>query len=159
MINPSEHSPKTMEEAVNLIYENLTTAEKEFIIEHEGAHIHHGFGTAIRNAWLWKQQHPLSTHFRERYGLGHADDMSGLIIEGVVALTYGRQPNPDVEVARRKRFWIEQGVDPLTQKPLSNISVNMVIHAPDAAAFRRTQDKFGAKLLQALRLAGRRIPL
>ena len=45
--------------------------------------LHHGYGTGIRNKWLWGDRDPeLVRFFRER-GINHPDDMSMLIIDAL----------------------------------------------------------------------------
>lgn len=83
--------------------------------------MHHGYGQMIRNAWgLWNGS-ILQDHFKQRFGLGHADDMSGLIMDGVEAHFQGkpygaRQINQRVK--RSKNHWEKIGIDPLTQQEI-----------------------------------------
>jgi len=52
--------------------------KEEFVL----GQYHHGFGTKIRNEWLWDiEKQPLLIKFFHDYGIIHADDMSGLIIK------------------------------------------------------------------------------
>lgn len=83
--------------------------------------MHHSLGRAIRNAWLWDDPsagriRPLAEYFRVTYGLGHADDMSGMILDDLTAELRG-QPFDRADAALYyHKFWREQGVDPLTQE-------------------------------------------
>lgn len=112
--NPTDHEPKTLEEAVDLIDKNLDDGERDYIRAEGVIGLHHGPGTALRNAWLWKAEHPLSQHFRTRFGLGHADDMSSLILDGLEAKVNGKPYDPMPHVEEFKQHWRDAGVDPLT---------------------------------------------
>ena len=116
----NEYSPSTLEQAISIIVANLDDEEIAFIRKNKGNGLHHGFGTAIRNGWgLWDNDSILHKHFREVHGLGHADDMSGLILSGVCArLVHGYEFDLYKEVAKYKKHWIDYGIDPLTQEYL-----------------------------------------
>ena len=65
-----ETSPKALQEIVALPRSELV-------------HIHFGYGTRIRNKWLWSDKDPrLTAHFKSQ-GISHPDDMSGKIIEAL----------------------------------------------------------------------------
>jgi hypothetical protein len=108
--------PTTLEEAVqNIVEENCrndprTTSEWSEMNEREAiAAIHHSAGQCIRNNWgLWTGG-PLALHFHARFGLTHADDMSGLILTCVHRQLCGLPWYPESEVARYERFWAERG--------------------------------------------------
>lgn len=110
-------SPNTLDEAVNLIVGNLSDTEVEFIKEDKshGSTVHFSFGMSVRNGWgLWKKDSPLSKHFQDVWGLGHADDMSGMIIYGVYSVVRGETPMYQAESEKYKRHWKNYGIDPLT---------------------------------------------
>jgi hypothetical protein len=112
--------PKTLDEAINLIVADLRPEDVEYIKREGASCAHHGFGTAMRNGWgLW-EDNELTRHFRDSYGLGHADDMSGLILSGVEAKVKGIKFDLDGEIARYKKHWANYGVDPLTCQSTSN---------------------------------------
>lgn len=71
--------PETLEEAVNiLIAKNLSDIAR--LKNEDMSKYHFSVGMNIRNAWgLWQEDSTLHKHFKEKYGLWHADDMSGLI--------------------------------------------------------------------------------
>ena len=71
--------PTTLEEAVDMfVKHNRDQIEK--LKKEDLAKFHFSIGMNIRNAWgLWKEDSTLHKHFREKYGLWHADDMSGMI--------------------------------------------------------------------------------
>jgi hypothetical protein len=108
--------PETLESAITLILQYLNDKDLAFI-ETEGAPAaHHGFGMALRNEWgLWHDS-PLNQHFKARFGLGHADDMSDLILQGVDASVKDVEFDPAPHVERYKLHWRKAGIDPLTQE-------------------------------------------
>lgn len=111
--------PLTFEEAVQEVIEDLLEAaipKKETEI---GLY-HHGYGTALRNEWgLWVEGTPLRSHMKERFGLGHADDLSGLILGKALADYRGESFDIEAEVLHYKKHWQRYNVDPLTQKQLN----------------------------------------
>jgi hypothetical protein len=124
-----QFQPKTLDEAVNHILKSLDDGEAEFI-KTEGKTdddplgtfysiaMHHGLGQAIRNNWgLWGGSE-LKTFFEQTYGLGHADDMSGLILGSVEAAIRNESFVVEKEAKRYKEFWRKQKIDPLTQKEI-----------------------------------------
>lgn len=111
-------APKTLDEAVDLIVADLRPEDRDYIAIEGVSGAHHGFGMHMRNGWgLWHDS-PLAQHFKTTYGLGHADDMSGMILAAVEAKVRGQIFDPEPEVARYKEHWRRYGVDPLTQKPV-----------------------------------------
>lgn len=130
-----EYIPETLEDAIDYLYSCCDEKDIEYIktegesqafempngqkLNFYGHTMHHGYGQMIRNAWgLWNGS-VLKDHFIERFGLGHADDMSGLIIEGLEAKIQGK-PYTERQINRRvrsyKRHWRKVGIDPLTQE-------------------------------------------
>jgi len=108
--------PSSLEEAVNFLVANIAEEDREYILENGDAFLHHGFGTNLRNSWgLWHNS-KLAQYFKDTYGLGHADDMSGLIISGLVAQIQGQIHKVDEQVERYKKHWHKMKVDPLTQE-------------------------------------------
>src|SRR6516162_4724274 len=43
--------------------------------------LHHGYGTGIRNQWLWGNRNPELVKFFHGQGIDHPDDMSMVLIE------------------------------------------------------------------------------
>ena len=112
--------PTTLEEAVEVVVAALEDADRDQILATSNeAAVHLGFGMYLRNRWgLWTDESPLRKHFQERFGLGHADDISGIICTSVWASVYGVPFDPEPTVARFKEHWARYGVDPLTgRKP------------------------------------------
>jgi hypothetical protein len=115
-MNFNETKPTTLEEAIKLIVDDLRPEDREYIAKEGTAGSHHSFGMALRNGWgLWHGSE-LAEHFKSTYGLGHADDMSGLIMAGVKAAVRGQVFDPQPEVDRYKEHWKRYGVNPLTQE-------------------------------------------
>lgn len=74
-----DNIPETLEEAVLMLVANNKEQIKKLRKE-DVAKYHFSTGMNIRNAWgLWQEDSTLHKHFKEKYNLWHADDMSGLI--------------------------------------------------------------------------------
>lgn len=114
----SKHKPKTLQEAVDLIVAELLPEERDYILKEGMAGAHFGFGMAMRNCWgLWNRS-DLAQHFRDVYGLGHADDMSGMILAAVEAKVKGTVFDDTAEAAKYQQHWRERNIDPLTMEDL-----------------------------------------
>lgn len=108
--------PKTLEEAADFIVANLSDSDRQYLKENSAVSAHHGFGTALRNEWgLWHDSE-LAQHFKTQYGLGHADDMSGLILGLVGAIVKGTTFDIAKDVDKYKNHWLRLGINPLTQE-------------------------------------------
>jgi hypothetical protein len=122
-MNLSETIPATLEDAIDSLYSSLSAGDIAHIRSPEntpGA-IHHFGGMALRNAWnLWGARPGVSTvlcdHFKTRFGLGCADDMSSMILKGLWAKVRGEAYDPDGDAAYYHDFWRRQGRDGLTQE-------------------------------------------
>jgi hypothetical protein len=112
--------PKTLDEAVDFLYDNLTAgllveiqdlSEDEFV-----GRSHFGHGTWIRNSWgLWSGSE-LSRWFQYR-GIFHADDMSSIILTSSYRKIINKPINLDEQVLIYKKYWINEGIDP-SNKPV-----------------------------------------
>lgn len=113
--------PDTFEEAVDIVVKAVTEykeREKDPSFKFSVAESHHGYGTGLRNEWgLWHDS-KLAQHMKERFGLGHADDMSGLIMEKAESILNGTSFNINEQVRHYESHWRKLGIDPLTQKRL-----------------------------------------
>lgn len=121
-----DFQPTTMEEAVDHLHSQLQPSEIAFGVNHGFECLHFTTGMAMRNAWLWddpyaddpteRRTRVLAGHFRKRFGLGHADDMSGMIMKSLTCKVRNLPYDPDEDAANHYAFWLEQDIDPLTQK-------------------------------------------
>jgi hypothetical protein len=122
-MNLPEAIPATLEDAIDTLVAALAEEDKAYILSPEstpGA-IHHFGGMALRNTWnLWGARPGVSTilcdHFKTRFGLGCADDMSGMILKGLWARLRGDAYDADADAAYYHAFWRRQGRDALTQE-------------------------------------------
>lgn len=102
----ADFNPTTLDEAIDVLYSNLDKKALKEFKEYGYVGFHHGFGTAIRNEWgLWKKGSALYNFFESTYGLTHADDMSGLILEGLESKCSGETYDPTPSVERYKKHW------------------------------------------------------
>lgn len=115
--------PSSLHEAMIQCTENLNEEEVGFIKENGTIILHHDLGMQMRNAWgLWDAKSPLHQFFKKEFGLGHADDMSGMILSCVEAKVNGEAFNPYKQAEKYKKHWIDMGIDPLTQKEFGCLS-------------------------------------
>lgn len=117
-IELKSHSPKTLEEAVTILYNSLDDEEKSIILNSNSCNFHHTIGRAIRNEWgLWEDSE-LNKHFKDVYGVGHADDMSGLILTSLKSLVMDEPFDKNIEsrISVYKNHWDSMNVDMLTQE-------------------------------------------
>lgn len=118
-ITLKDHFPLTHELAVQALMNAPWTESEVKHIRDGAAMMHHGFGTNMRNSWqLWEKTSPLHLHYRKKYGLGHADDMSGLILGDFVARMNGQPFDLAAEILYYKNHWLKQGIDPETLEPV-----------------------------------------
>lgn len=111
--------PSTLDEAVIEILSNLSEEDKKNIRNTDSSLHHFSIGMYLRNNWsLWEENTPIKNHFKNVYGLSHADDLSGIILDAVFCDTKGIPRNTNKLVERYKKHWISSGVDPLTFKKI-----------------------------------------
>ncbi len=108
--------PLTHKQAVQtLVDAEWTSEERTQLLRASPAELHLTVGQALRNHWyLWEHTYPLTKHYKAVYGIGHADDMSSLIIGEFLALLQGGLHDTSQKVAALKKHWTDQGMDPLT---------------------------------------------
>lgn len=86
-----EKTPETWQKAVLAVCSNLSTEELKELREHGYCAFHPSVGRQIRNEWgLWDSKSPLHKSFKEEFGLTHADDMSGILLQAAHALASGK---------------------------------------------------------------------
>lgn len=101
-LNP-DTVPINLDEALKILKEGLTP---EDLVEIKRPHfvpsqVHMTVGTMLRNEWsLWDKDTILMRWFKENFGIDHADDVSGLILDAFCRDIRG-EPRRDKEVAQR----------------------------------------------------------
>lgn len=94
--------PINLEDALTTLKEGLS---KEDIAEMKQpkfspSQLHFGFGMMLRNEWsLWQTDTILVQWFKKTYGIEHADDISGLILDCLHRDIMG-MPRRDVQLAQ-----------------------------------------------------------
>lgn len=109
--------PSNLQDAVDLLVGGLDADEIAHIkYGDEDAHDEHfKMGKWLRNNWdLWEPDMPLPRWFRSNVGLGHADDMSSIILQALWCKIRGEHFDLEGIVNEYKKHWRDQGVDPLS---------------------------------------------
>lgn len=115
----NKYSPNTLDEAVSIIVNNLDDEETELIREKGAPVTHFTFGMQMRNEWgLWEENSTLAKFFKNNYQLGHADDMSGMILFGVTNTVRGGTPDYEGRKKVYHEHWARFKVDPITLEDL-----------------------------------------
>jgi hypothetical protein len=145
--------PSTLEDAVNTLERSLTKEEHAMLLKipEWAGRSHFGFGMAMRNGWnLWGVQPDvpkvLHDNLKNRFGLGHADDMSDMILQMFEARMKGDYFSPEDFAHLRRKWWKDQNMDPLTALPMEAGAVSSVLSIKRVALFV-------AALLSFLRLS------
>jgi hypothetical protein len=74
--------------------------------------LHHTAGMSLRNGLgLWKEDSTLSRYFQGRFGVYHADDMSGMIFEALWHRVHGIPYDPHPTVERYRKHWADYGLN------------------------------------------------
>lgn len=98
-LNPDK-VPTNLEEAVTLLQEAFDDKEKSVMKLMTSTKLHLSVGQYIRNEWsLWNTDNILTRWFVKEYGVSHADDVSAIILECLVADLKG-VPRRDKELAK-----------------------------------------------------------
>lgn len=88
--------------------------EEETEIPFTSASVHFSAGMFVRNSWsLWAPDSPLKRDAVERYGIAHADDISGLIFDWVFAEVRGETFDPKKTCDRYHEHWRKYGTNSL----------------------------------------------
>lgn len=122
--------PRTLTEAVDLLLAGLDDQDRRDIASMSPESTHFGFGMNLRNEWgLWLEHTPLVQWFRRELQIGHADDMSGIILGSFWAAVLGQTFDVQAEVRRYHTHWLNQGIDPVTQErlPSTFTTTNMTL--------------------------------
>ena len=116
----ADHNPETLEEAVDILVSNINDEERVYLSQINIEELHHSLGRHIRNEWkLWEPESKLHKFFVEEYGLGHADDMSGIILYAFHARVMNKEYDPRQTAHEYQKFWSDQKIDPVTQESFS----------------------------------------
>lgn len=84
MTFPEDAVPSNLDEAIKFLKDSLTEEDIQEITRpmSVSTQCHFSGGMAIRNAWsLWDMETRLVKWFKQNYGVEHADDISGIILE------------------------------------------------------------------------------
>jgi hypothetical protein len=114
--------PATVDEAIKAIVESLDFDDLDYIKKNDPSSLHHFGGMGMRNSWsFWEKDTPIHFDFRKRFNLwGIADDISGIIFEGVWATVLGQNVE-EVLQAKAEEYrahWIKYDIDPETGEKL-----------------------------------------
>ena len=112
MIIPLDVVPTNLEEAVKVLKDNLTMEDIEEIRRPTSVstQCHFSGCMAIRNEWsLWDETTILVRWFQGRYGLTHADDISGIILECLWNDIRGEPRRDKILAEQFKKHWEKQG--------------------------------------------------
>ena len=126
--------PLTIPDAVEMLHQRLEAHDRAYILNDANtpASIHFFTGMRLRNAWkLWDPDTLVVQDANKRYGLGHADDISGMLLTALwvrvrsealectqIAAKVKQACDASAEASRK--YWLSQGIDPLTLKPTDN---------------------------------------
>jgi hypothetical protein len=139
-----DHEPKTLEEAIDILDQCLDDAERAYVLKTGAVGLHFGFGMSMRNGWnLWRsipdKSTALAQNIIERFGVSHGDDLSGLILDGLVARLKGEEFRPKEKAAGFKEHWEGIGIDPLKAggdpAPKSNLLTDGILKTAEIIKF------------------------
>lgn len=99
--------PSNLLGAVNDLKSKLSEADLDFICELENlCDVHHSLGRQIRNQWkLWQNNNVLVEWFKTNLQIGHADDISAIILEALQSDLRGKVYCPRATVKRFHGHW------------------------------------------------------
>lgn len=95
--------PVNLEDALTILKEGLSPEDISELKEphFSPAQLHHSVGMMLRNEWsLWESDTILVKWFKEKYGIEHADDISGIILDCLWKDT-NESPRRDEELAKK----------------------------------------------------------
>ena len=98
--------PMNLDEAVESIKSEMPPDFIEFVKKSNSSGVHFGLGMQIRNDWsLWDLENPLVKWFDKEYGITHADDISGLILDCVWQDIKGLPRRDREQADKTKKYW------------------------------------------------------
>ena len=105
---PADTVPINLDESVDFLKNNLETDDLEFIKDENSnaTQCHFSLGMSLRNEWsLFEKDSHLVNWFKTTYGIEHAYDISGMILDCLWQDIRGL-PRRDKELAERyKKHW------------------------------------------------------
>jgi len=107
----------TLEDVVNDIVDHrLPEESRNMILKMDGPEdmgvFHFNAGMGLRNdLGLWHKQSILHQHFLTRFGIAHADDMSGLIFDAVWCKVHEIPFDPKPIIQKYRKHWKKQGLN------------------------------------------------
>lgn len=112
----------TVFEVIDQLYAQLDEEEIAAIKRRPDAADYHRFvGMALRNELgLWDKETPVVKTCAASWGVTHGDDVSGLILAGVIAKARGKRFDFEAEIERYRRHWAEQGLQIDGETPLDS---------------------------------------
>ena len=109
--------PRDLEHAVNIIVAGLSDDDVEFFETESVSNAHHSGGRFLRNTWsLWDKESHLVQWFRNHLGIGHADDISSVILVAVQARIIGIEFHPTPMLDRFREHWARFGCNSFGEK-------------------------------------------
>lgn len=118
--------PKTIDEAIETLFTSIDEEDIAYIKDpkNTSGSIHFSLGMALRNYWhLWAEESPIKDDFKKRFNLfGHADDMSGMILEALWVKVRGGDVQKSIEESADhfNAHWMKCNVDPFTGEERAN---------------------------------------
>jgi len=118
----AEDIPNDLYEAADKLEAGLVDEDKGYILQNGAIGLHHTLGRYLRNTWgLWEgsagKHSPLRDWFLNR-GLGHADDMSAIILDYFTSKLRHEEFDLDSAIEYYRHYWEDLGINPLTQEKI-----------------------------------------
>lgn len=109
--------PRNLGQAVDIIVAGLSDDDVEFFETESTTRAHHEGGRFLRNTWsLWDKESHLVQWFRTHLGIGHADDISSVILVAVQARIIGIKFYPKPMLDRFREHWAKLGCNSFGEK-------------------------------------------
>lgn len=105
-------APTTVQDAAAMLVSWMDDEDRKALTDPLArGYLHHGFMMHVRNEWkLWDTSTPVVRNTKEVYGVDHADDVSGLIQGGLLAILDGVEFDYEAEARRYRDHWAKMGV-------------------------------------------------
>ena len=103
-------TPITLNEAVDFLYSWLEDIDISTINMSSADQQHFTFGMFLRNTWkLWDKETPIVQWFRSELKIGHADDISSIILDSLYAKVKDEIFDLPSAVQHYHNFWMMSG--------------------------------------------------